>query len=126
MVGTVASLVIGGSLGAIARWILQRWVDGRFGAGAPFPWGVFVVNVIGCLAFGWLMSKLEGRAWVGDNIRVAIFTGFLGSFTTFSTFGWETLELMREGQSLLALVHVAASVMLGLLAIWGGLVLGRW
>lgn len=126
MANTLISLVIGGSLGAIARWGLQRWVDGRFSSGAPFPWGVFVVNVLGCFAFGWLMSKLEGRTWASDPVRVAIFTGFLGSFTTFSTFGWETLALMREGQSLLALAHVAASVMLGLLAVWAGLVLGRW
>jgi len=128
MVKTLLPLVIGGSLGAVARWGLQRWVDGRIPAGAaasPFPWGILAVNVLGCFLFGWLFSRLEGRSWAPEPLRLAIFTGFLGSFTTFSTFGWNTLELLRGGQAALALGNVAASVILGLAAVWAGFSVGR-
>ncbi len=125
MLNILAPLVIGGSLGAVSRWGVQHWVDGRFGAGTPFPWGILVVNLAGCFLFGWLFGILENRTWGSEAMRLAIFTGFLGSFTTFSTFGWNTLELLRNGAIILALANVGASVILGLVAVWLGLLLGR-
>ena len=122
---TILPLVLGGSLGAVARWGLHRVVDLRFPAGAAFPWGILLVNVAGCFLFGWLFSRFEGREWASESLRLAVFTGFLGSFTTFSTFGWNTFELMRDGQAGLALLNVAASVILGLAAVWAGYSLGR-
>ncbi len=125
MLQTLLPLVVGGSLGSVARWGLQRWIDGRAASTVAFPWGILAVNVLGCLCFGWLYSRFEGRAWVSEPLRLAVFTGFLGSFTTFSTFGWNTLELLRGGQAGLAFANVAASLALGLGAVWTGFALGR-
>jgi len=125
MLKSLAPLVLGGSLGAVARWGLHRWVDGRILPDSPFPWGLLLVNVLGCFLFGWLFALLEARAWATEALRLALFTGFLGSFTTFSTFGWNTLELLRGGQAALALGNVAASVVLGIAAGWVGFMLGR-
>jgi len=125
MLKVLAPLVVGGSLGAVSRWGVQQWVDGRFGSGSPFPWGILVVNLAGCFLFGWLFGILENKAWGTEAMRLAIFTGFLGSFTTFSTFGQNTLEMLRGGAIALALASVGASVIFGLLAVWLGLLLGR-
>ncbi|HQZ27433.1 MAG TPA: fluoride efflux transporter CrcB [Verrucomicrobiales bacterium] len=118
-------LVVGGSLGAVSRWGLHQWIDTRAGANSPFPWGILIVNVGGCFLFGWLFAYCEGKAWSTEAVRLALFTGFLGSFTTFSTFGWNTLELLRTGAIGLAIANVGASVLLGLLAVWAGFLLGR-
>tara|TARA_R110000850_G_scaffold29258_1_gene80868 strand:+ start:1267 stop:1644 length:378 start_codon:yes stop_codon:yes gene_type:complete len=125
MLKAVVSLMIGGSLGALSRWGLHYLIDARWGANTPFPWGILVVNVAGCFLFGWLFTLFENKQWFSDAIQLAVFTGFLGSFTTFSTFGWNTLELLRTGQAGLALINVGASVLLGLLAVWAGFLLGR-
>jgi len=125
MAKAIACLMLGGSLGALVRWALHGWIDARWGAHAAFPWGILVVNVAGCFLFGWLFTVFENRAWFSDAVQLAIFTGFLGSFTTFSTFGWNTLELLRTGHAGLAFGNVAASVLLGLGAAWAGLLLGR-
>lgn len=125
MLKSLAPLVVGGSLGAVARWGLHRWIDGRVLADSPFPWGILLVNVLGCFLFGWLFALMEARDWATEALRLALFTGFLGSFTTFSTFGWNTLELLRGGQAALAFGNVAASVVLGIAAVWAGFLLGR-
>ncbi len=126
MFANLISLVLGGSVGVVARWGLHRWVDGRIGLGAGhFPWGILVVNLLGCFGVGWLYAFCEGKSWATESLRLALFTGFLGSFTTFSTFGWNTFELIRGGQMGLALTNAAASVILGLVAVWGGFTLGR-
>jgi len=125
MVKTLLPLVLGGALGAVARWGLQRWVDDRIAPGNSFPWGILLVNVSGCLVFGWLFARCEGRTWVTESLRLAVFTGFLGSFTTFSTFGWNSFELLRGDAAGLAFANIAASVILGLAAAWAGFALGR-
>ncbi|MEM7698189.1 MAG: fluoride efflux transporter CrcB [Verrucomicrobiota bacterium] len=113
-----------GALGAVARWLLQRWVDG-FGPVSGVPLGVLAANVLGCAAFGYIFGVGESRDWLTEGWRLALFTGFLGSFTTFSTFSWQTLELLRSGQGLLALTYVLVSIGAGLFAVWGGLLLAR-
>ncbi len=125
MLKTLLPLFLGGSLGAASRWGLQQWIDARFGAHSAFPWGILFVNVGGCFVFGWLFSFSEGKPWSTEAMRHAVFTGFLGSFTTFSTFGWNTLELLRSGAVGLALANVAASVLLGILAVYLGFLIGR-
>lgn len=125
MLRTLLPLVLGGSAGAVARWALHRFIDLRVQQGSSFPWGILAVNTLGCLFFGWLFGMLESRAWATEPLRLAVFTGFLGSFTTFSTFGWNTLELIRQNQIGLAVANVAASVLLGLVAVWAGFALSR-
>jgi CrcB protein len=124
MIKAMASLMIGGAFGAVSRWGLHYWIDSRLSQ-SPFPWGILLVNVVGCFLFGWLFTLFENRAWFSDAVQLAVFTGFLGSFTTFSTFSWNTLELLRSGQIGLALGNVTLSVVAGFLAVWAGWSLGR-
>lgn len=121
----IASLMLGGSLGALARWGLHYWIDAKVASSSSFPWGILLVNSVGCFLFGWLFVYFEDRAWFSDSLQLAVFTGFLGSFTTFSTFSWNTLELLRAGQGGLALLNIGLSVFLGMIAVWAGLSLAR-
>ncbi len=125
MLKAIAYLMLGGSLGALARWGLHFWIDSRLASGTAFPWGILVVNTAGCFLFSWLFGLFENRVWFSDSLQLAIFTGFLGSFTTFSTFSWNTLELLRNGQGGLALLNVGLSIALGMGAVWAGFSLTR-
>jgi CrcB protein len=109
---------IGGFLGAIARYGLSGLVH-RY-AGAAFPYGTLVVNVSGCLGIGVVMYLTEDRMVLGPAARLFLGLGILGGFTTFSSFGYETLELMRGGEFRSALLSVAGNVVLGLAAVWLG------
>ncbi|MEM8994389.1 MAG: fluoride efflux transporter CrcB [Acidobacteriota bacterium] len=109
----------GGFFGALARHILSTWVQ-RWAPHA-FPLGTLAVNVIGCFALGALMAWLERGA--PPSLRPALGVGFLGALTTFSTFGHETVALLRRGEALLAAASVAANVAVGLAAVWLGMAL---
>lgn len=119
MLKTAIAVMLGGAFGALARWGLHLWIDGKT-APSSFPWGILTVNVLGCFLFGFLFAFGESRHWFSDTVRMVLLTGFLGSFTTFSTFSWNTLTLLREGQSSLALGNIFVSVGLGLFAVWLG------
>ena len=109
---------MGGFVGAVARWgtggLIQRV------AGESFPAGTMAVNILGCFFLGLLMALVEVRESIPESMRLFIGIGLLGSFTTFSTFGNETLELLRSGSIHLALVNVIVSVVVGLGAVWLG------
>jgi len=109
----------GGFLGAIARHSLCAGV-GRLHDG-HLPLGTFAVNIIGCLAIGAAMAVAENRPVLSENARLLIVTGLLGAFTTFSTFGHETVDLLREGKLPLAGLYVFGSLALG----GGAVILGR-
>ncbi len=117
----VLFIAIGGALGALSRWVL----DGLHDDSADLPIGIFVVNILGCFLFGLLFGIGESRQIFSETVRLGIFTGFLGSFTTFSTFSWNSFEYLKNGQFGLALTNVFASVVFGLLAVWGGFALSR-
>jgi len=113
---------IGGFLGAIARYGLSGLLSRE-----TFPMGTLAVNVLGCLVMGNLMGLVLERQLFSPETRLLWLTGFLGAFTTFSTFGFETFVLLRdESTRLLALVSVAANVVLGLGAVVFGWFLARW
>jgi CrcB protein len=114
----LAAVALGGAVGALARYLLSGWVQNR--ADTAFPAGTLVVNVLGCLALGALLALAETRGALGAETRAFLAIGILGSFTTFSTFGWETVELARTGRADLALANIAASLAVGLLAVWLG------
>ena len=101
-------VALGGAGGAVARFA----VSARLGTvgGSGFPVGTLVVNVVGCLVIGYLLGFGESRSWMGERARWFLVSGFLGSFTTFSTFGHETLSLVDRGQSVMAAGYVAASL----------------
>jgi CrcB protein len=90
---------------------------------AVFPSGTLVVNIAGCLIIGFLSQLAEGRGVFTAESRLLIFTGFLGGFTTFSTFGNETMNLLRDGENVSALINLSAHFILGLASVWIGRVL---
>lgn len=111
-----------GALGAAARYGLQGVVYDRTGPG--FPTGTLAVNLLGCLALGAMLRYALGHLWFPPEWRIAIAVGFLGSFTTFSTFGWETVRLLEDGEWLKAGAYVGLSVLGGILAVMLGIRLG--
>ena len=110
---------VGGFFGAVVRYLVSGWAQ-RWMIGS-FPLGTLVVNVAGCFALGALMAWLD-RGWLSPAMRQLLAVGFLGALTTFSTFGYETFDLLRGGEAGLALLSVAANLLVGLLAVWLGLV----
>ncbi len=120
------TLLIGaaGFLGAIGRYHVEGLI-GRRPVGSSFPWGTLVVNVSGCFVLGLVATLLTDRFLPHPHLRTALTVGFLGAYTTFSTFAYETLRLAEEGAGGLAALNVGLSVIVGLLAAWAGVVLGR-
>lgn len=116
-------LFIAGGFGVLARFglggVIQRWY------GSTFPIGTFVINVLGCLLFGVIWSLAEERLVISSETRFILLTGFMGAFTTFSTFAFETSGLMRDSEWLLAMSNVLGQTLLGLVAVVGGMAIGR-
>ena len=124
MLKTYALLAIGGGLGAIARYSLSIGVNGWLGS--HLPYGTLSVNVLGSLLMGLLLALTQAESpWFPAWLRLVAATGFLGAFTTFSTFELETFELLKTGQTERALLYIALSLAVGLLALWGGYSLAR-
>ena len=116
-------VVIGGGTGALARYVAASAIMTRFGG--KFPLGTLAINVTGSFLIGFLMTVLTERWQVDPRWRLLLVVGFLGGYTTFSSFEWETYAAARDGEVLLGMINVAASVMLGYAAVWLGSVLGR-
>jgi CrcB protein len=117
---TYALLVgVGGFLGAILRYLVSGFVYQALHE-PLFPYGTLFVNALGCAFLGLAAGVAEGRGLLSAEARVFLFIGFLGSFTTFSTFGYETLRLAKDGEFLLALGNVGGQVILGLGGVWAG------
>jgi CrcB protein len=115
---------IGGFLGANARFLLARWADALFGA--RFPLGTFAANMSGSFLLGMLGALLADRALPNsDAVRLALGVGFLGAFTTFSTFEFETHALFEDGSWLAATTNLFASLFLGLVAVRAGILAAR-
>ncbi len=114
---------LAGFLGAASRYHFEGWVSSR--RPAAFPWGRFAVNVTGCLLLGFVFTLLTERLLPHPELRTAITIGFVGAYTTFSTFAFETLRLGEDGAVALALANVIASVLFGIAAVWLGTVIGR-
>lgn len=115
---------LGGFVGAIARYGLSGLVHRL--TGERFPAGTLVVNVLGCVVLGALMTLVEDRPAFSPRVRLLVATGFLGSLTTFSTFGWETVRLVRDQALGLAMWSVFGNLALGLLGVLLGRALVRW
>jgi len=116
-------IAIGGSLGAIARYEVATMIQARIPAG--FPWGTFVVNVSGCLVMGVATTLLTERLVVNPAWRFLVPVGFIGAYTTFSTFELEAFRANTEGAWLIGGAYVVGSVVAGYLALWAGVVAAR-
>jgi len=108
----------GGFIGAVVRYGLSGWVHRN--NMSDFPYGTLTVNVIGCLLIGALSYLVEDRILLNPHMRAFLLIGILGAFTTFSTFGYETVELLGDGRMTAALVNVLTNVVVGLIAVWIG------
>jgi CrcB protein len=111
-------VALGGALGAVARYGVGGWIQDRAGFG--FPWGTLVVNVLGALLIGFALRYLEAVR-LSPEVRALIIIGGLGAFTTFSTFSYETVALLEDGEWLRAGAYAVGSLALGLVAVYAGL-----
>ncbi len=118
-----AMIALGGALGSIARFEVAVRIQARVPAG--FPWGTFVVNISGCLVMGIVMTFLTERLVVNPQWRFLVPIGFIGAYTTFSTFELEAFRANAEGAWLVGGSYMVGSVIVGYLALWAGVVLGR-
>jgi CrcB protein len=119
----ILAIASGGALGAVARFLMSNGVYRMLGR--DFPWGTLSVNLLGSFAMGLLFVLLLERSLLAPELRAAILIGFLGSFTTFSTFSLETLTLVEQGEMLPALLNVGVSVVACVAACWVGIVAAR-
>jgi fluoride exporter len=115
---------IGGFLGSVLRYGVGGWV-GRMKAGWTFPLETLLINVVGCLVLGFLTGLSESRGVLSGSTRAFLFIGLLGGFTTFSTFGYESFQLMRDGQWPAAAWSTGLQIVLGIGGVWIGDTLAR-
>lgn len=121
----IITVAVGGALGAVARYLTYLWVRAQITH--HFPFGTLLINVAGCLVVGALMVLIEREVPFHRHLLLIGVTGFLGSYTTFSTFGFETMHLIRNNQFGWATINVLANVMFGLGGVWIGRALTeRW
>lgn len=114
---------LGGFAGAISRYLVDGFVADR--TGGTFPWGTLVVNLSGSFVLGLLFAMTAERAILPADIRAPVMIGFIGAYTTFSTFMLESWVLIESGSYLPAAANLGGSVLLGLVAVFAGLTLGR-
>lgn len=127
----ILAVAIGGSMGAVCRYLVGAWALARFGGG--FPYGTLLVNVAGCFIIGFFMTFVHGicgkmpeSILLSNYTRLLVTTGFLGALTTFSTYSYETFALVEKGNFFLAFCNVAVNLIIGFFATWLGICLARF
>lgn len=116
-------IALGGGLGAVSRYGMSFWIQERV-TGA-FPYGTFIVNITGCLLMGIVMTRLNEGGPASINWRFLVPIGFIGGYTTFSSFAFETFRLLEQGLPLVGLGYIVFSVTIGYLALWLGVISAR-
>lgn len=123
MIRNLLLVAVGGSLGSVLRYLVsvftERWVR------MSFPIGTFIVNILGCLLIGFLVGWFDKSKVINNDLRWLLITGFCGGFTTFSAFGYENIRLMQSGNTSWALIYILSSLIIGLLAVWLGILLNK-
>lgn len=112
-------VALGGSIGASTRYLVSDWAAQRFGS--DFPYGTLIVNIVGCFIIGMFMQLMTDRIIVNPYWRLLITVGFVGGLTTFSSFSYETLKLVNDGELAFAIYNVASNMIVGFLATWIGI-----
>jgi CrcB protein len=120
---TIIEIAIGGAAGAVTRYLVDGWVSDR--SGGAFPYGTLVVNVSGTFILGFLATLALERSVLPAAIRPPVLIGFLGAYTTFSTWMLESWRLAEQGALLGAVANIGVSVVLGLVALGAGIAIGR-
>ncbi|WP_342349824.1 fluoride efflux transporter CrcB [uncultured Nitrospira sp.] len=115
---------LGGFLGSVGRFVVAGFFN-RLSPALAFPIGTLAVNILGCFLIGLLHGLAESRNILGTDTRIFLFIGVLGGFTTYSTFGFESLALLKDGAMLKASANIILHVFVGLAAVWLGDTLGR-
>jgi len=118
----VMIVAVGGSLGALSRYFLQGWILDRTG---PSVIALFVVNVSGAFALGLILTLAEERNLIGPEVRLLLTTGFLSAYTTFSSWMFESVQLIQVGNIARAVANIVGSIVAGLLAVYLGIVVAR-
>ena len=113
----------GGALGSVLRFWVGTYIGSRWGA--RFPYGTLFINLTGSFLIGVILTVMGARADWNPYWRYLLPIGFIGGYTTFSSFEYETLRTIQDGQIGLGLLYVAASVVVGFAAVWGGVIAGR-
>jgi len=122
---SITFVALGGALGSVSRYLLGTWIQST-SKSIDFPFGTLTVNLIGCFVIGFLSQLAELRGVFTPETRALVFIGMLGGFTTFSSFGNDTINLVRDGEMVNALVNVGANVVLGLALVWLGRTVAFW
>lgn len=118
----IIMLAIAGALGTVSRYVLGNAVH-RISGDAV--WGTWAVNILGCFLFGVVAALAEKRLEISNAMRLIILTGFMGAFTTFSTFIYETGSFLNDARWLMATVNILIQTLIGLLSLFGGVLVGR-
>lgn len=116
-------VAIGGALGSLARFCIGSYVANRLGT--RFPFGTLIINITACAILGFCLTLMDRRTEIHDAWRYMIPIGFVGAYSTFSTFEWEAYATLETGAFLSAALYITASVLLGLIAVWCGILLGK-
>jgi fluoride exporter len=114
---------VAGLIGTLARYWLSLWIDDWWNG--PFPLGTIIVNLVGCFTIGFLFHAMVEKHVTDPILRSAVFIGFLGGFTTFSSFAIQSVNLFRDGRILLASANVLLSNVAGLMLAWMGYAISR-
>ncbi len=122
---SVLFVALGGALGSVSRYLVAIWTQ-SLSRSIDFPYGTLTVNLIGCFLIGFLSQLAETRSAFTPEARALVFIGILGGFTTFSSFGNDTLNLLRAGKTVNVLANVGANVILGLFLVWFGRAAAFW
>jgi len=116
-------IAFGGALGSMLRYWVGSTIASRMGT--KFPYGTFVINITACVTIGFSLTFLSRRADLNPAWRFLVPVGFIGAYSTFSTYEWETLSTVRTGAFLLAAFYAISSLILGLAVVWGGSVIAE-
>ena len=118
MIKNILLVAFGGGIGSALRYLCQKWINEIYFH--SFPLATFLVNIVGCFLISVLFAGAEKLTFLTPSLRLLLITGFCGGFTTFSTFAFENINLLRTGDFRIFFLYAAGSVVLGIVAVWAG------